>query len=67
MSQTPLGDEQSVLLSQGSLMHVPTAPFVVVQYLPVAQFVTPPSVARQPVVHRPLLAVPASVVAVVAQ
>jgi hypothetical protein len=48
-----VGALQSPLLLHGSLMHVPIEPFVWVQYSPVAQLSTPPSVTRQPVVHVP--------------
>ncbi len=53
MSHTGVGALQSPLLLHGSLMHVPIEPFVWVQYSPVAQLSTPPSVTRQPVVHVP--------------
>jgi hypothetical protein len=38
---TPLGAVQAVLLLQSCAMHMPTEPFVCVQYSPVAQLVTP--------------------------
>jgi hypothetical protein len=56
---TAFGGEQSVLLLQGSAMHVPTVPSILVQYWPVGQLVVPPMppsapTTRQPVVHTPV-------------
>jgi hypothetical protein len=54
VSQTPTPVVlQSALLLQGSAMHVPTEPFVWVQYSPVAQFV-PPFTTRQPALQTPV-------------
>ena len=53
MLQTPVGAVQSVLLLQGSVMHVPTVVSIDVQYSPEAQFVVPFS-TRQPAVHTPV-------------
>jgi hypothetical protein len=60
VSHTPLGLLQSLLLLQGSLVHVPTPPLVVLQYFPVEQLFTTPESSdrsRQPTVHTPVLAV----------
>jgi len=55
---TGSGVLQSVLLLHGWPMHVPTVPFVSVQYLPVEQLSTPASpTVRHPAVQTPVLVV----------
>jgi hypothetical protein len=54
--QTGSGAVQSLLLSHGSVMHVPTVPSVLLQYSPVAQWLIPP-LCSQPVVQTPVLTV----------
>jgi hypothetical protein len=56
---TGVEPEQSVLLLQGSVMHVPTLPSVLVQYSPVLQLVVP-FTTRQPTVHVPVVTVDVS-------
>jgi hypothetical protein len=53
VSHTGVEAGQSALELHGSLMQVPTEPFICVQCMPEAQLVTPPSSTRQPVVQTP--------------